>query len=86
MIITIDRAQLCFAFVLNAIRSDRHTVGEAELLRTYTQLSADELRTLYKNTTGFVCYSTDYNALLQVCRFLGLRYLQGATAEQGATQ
>lgn len=48
-------------------------LAPADETRTYSKFSHAELKLLYVNTTGFQHEGTDYNALLQSCRALGLQ-------------
>lgn len=48
-------------------------IGAASESRTYSKFSELELKLLYRNTTGYQHEGTDYNALLQSCKALGLK-------------
>jgi hypothetical protein len=69
--IIIDVAAAQFALVLNP----NYIKGDATVSRTYSVLSLTQLQALYRNTTGFVLYCTDYNACLQTCKNLAIRLL-----------
>lgn len=53
--------------------SEAFVIGPADEQRTYSKFTELELKLLYRNTTGFQHEGTNYNALLQSCKALGLK-------------
>jgi hypothetical protein len=79
MIITIDKSTCTFLLHLNPHKTSAVVEGDASLQRTYSALTLEELQRLYQNTTGYTIECPDYNATLQACKTLALRFLTATT-------
>jgi hypothetical protein len=79
MLITIDKDSCVFLLHLNPCSNCIE--GDATVNRTYSALALEQLQRLYHNTTGYTIECTDYNATLQACKTLGLKFLTAATTQ-----
>lgn len=77
MKVLIDTASCVFSFQLSP--GAKVVEGDATLNRTYSALTLEQLRRLYRNHTGYTLETTDYNAAVQTCKTLAVRLI---TSEQ----
>lgn len=65
--------RVVWAKALEEVAPESIVIGEAASSRTYSKFTDTELRLLYQNTTGLQYEGSDYSALLQSCKALGLK-------------
>jgi hypothetical protein len=75
MRIRINITDAKFELVLNPSAQSKCIEGDAEVSRTYSALTLEQLQRLYANTTGFSLEATDYNTAIQTCKFIAIRLL-----------
>lgn len=71
--VALGEYSMVWAKGMEQVKSEAFVIGPAEESRTYSKFSELELKLLYRNTTGYSHEGTDYNALLQSCKTLGLK-------------
>src|SRR5574343_1217629 len=71
--VALGEYQAVWAKGMEQVPSEAFVIGPADESRTYSKFSELELKLLYRNTTGFAHEGTNYNALLQSCKALGLK-------------
>lgn len=71
--VALGEYQAVWAKGMEQVQSEAFVIGAADESRTYSKFSELELKLLYRNTTGFAHEGTNYNALLQSCKALGLK-------------
>lgn len=65
--------RVVWAKALDEVAPEAIVIGEAASSQTYSKFTDAELRLLYRNTTGLQYEGSDYSALLQSCKALGLQ-------------
>jgi len=65
--------RVVWAKAVDEVAPEAIVIGEATSSRTYSVFTDTELKLLYRNTTGLQYEGSDYSALLQSCKALGLK-------------
>lgn len=65
--------RVVWAKAVEEVAPEAIVIGEAASSQTYSKFTDTELKLLYRNTTGLQYEGSDYNALLQSCKALGLK-------------